>query len=204
MQKDKRIDDYIKKSANFAKPILVHLRELIHLACPEVKETMKWGMPFFDYLGPICNLAAFKQHAVFGFWKYTLLNDPKGYLTQRANSGGEAMGNLGRITDLKNLPPDEVLIDFIKQAKKLNEEGIKVPKKSTEKPELNIPDYFMNTLKENKKALTNFNGFSHSHKKEYIDWISSAKREETRLKRIETAISWLTEGKGKNWKYEKC
>src|SRR6185369_7961512 len=104
---DKRVDAYIAKAQPFAKPILEHLRMLIHKGCPEVQETIKWGMPSFDYKGPFFSIASFKEHAVFGFWKAKLLKDPKNYLSDRANEGGEAMGHGGRITKLSDLPPDK-------------------------------------------------------------------------------------------------
>lgn len=169
--KDKRVDSYIAKSADFAKPILSHLRELVHAACPDVEETMKWSFPHFDYKGMMCSMAAFKQHAVFGFWKSKLLNDPKNYLGEKFNQGGAAMGNMGRIASLKDLPPDKAIIDFIRQAKKLNDDGVKLPPrpKSTEKKELIVPNYLMGALRKNKKALATFDGFSYSNKKEYIE-----------------------------------
>ena len=200
----KEIDAYIKKSAPFALPILEHLRELVHTACPDVKESIKWGMPFFDYQGPLCNMAAFKQHAVFGFWKGKLLQDPKNYLQERSTEGGTAMGHLGRLTSVKDLPSDKVLIAFIKQAAKLNEEGIKLePKPKSEKKELVIPAYFKAALKTNKKAQDVFDAFSNSNKKEYVTWVTEAKTETTRAKRLETAIEWMAEGKIRNWKYLK-
>lgn len=203
-KKDKRIDTYITKAQPFAQPILKKLRELIHKGNPEVEETIKWGMPSFDYKGPFCSFASFKQHAVFGFWKYMLIKDPNGYLQDISNKGGDAMGNLGRITALKDLPPDKVIIDFIKQAKKLNDEGVKLPPKPKKpKTELIVPDYFIAALKKNKKAFEIFNNFSYSHKKEYLEWISEAKTEETRNRRIATAIEWMAEGKPRNWKYIK-
>lgn len=203
-KKDKRIDAYIEKAQPFAKPILNKLRELIHKGNPEVQETIKWGMPSFDYKGPFVNFASFKEHAVFGFWKYQLIKDPKGYLQDNAMKGGSAMGHLGRITNLKDLPPDKVIVDFVKQAKKLNDDGIKLPPK-TKKPktELIVPDYVTNALKKNKKAYEVFNVFSYSHKKEYVEWIKEAKTEETRNKRIATAIEWITKGKSRHWKYMK-
>ena len=204
MSKDKRIDTYIKKAQPFAQPILTHLRELVHKACPEVEETIKWGMPSFDYKGPFCHMASFKQHCVFGFWKDKLIEDKHGFLQVRSSEGGEAMGNLGRITSPEDLPADKIMLDYIKQAKKLNDEGVKLPAKpAKEKKELEIPDYFINALKRNKKAFETFNNFSYSHKKEYLQWITEAKTEATREKRITTAIEWMTEGKGRNWKYEK-
>jgi uncharacterized protein YdeI (YjbR/CyaY-like superfamily) len=204
MGKDKRINAYIDKAQPFAKPILKKLRELIHKGNPEVEETIKWGMPFFDYKGPFCNFASFKEHATFGFWKYKLIKDPKGYLQDVANKGGDAMGNLGRITSLKDLPPDKVFIDFIKQAKRLNDEGIKLPAKPKKtKAKLIIPDYLIKSIKKNKKAFNTFSNFSYSHKKEYVEWITEAKTEATRNKRIKTAIEWMSEGKPRNWKYRK-
>ncbi|MBI2427362.1 MAG: YdeI/OmpD-associated family protein [Ignavibacteriales bacterium] len=202
--KDKRIDAYISKAQPFAQPILKHLRSLVHKACPDVEETIKWGFASFDYKGPFCSMASFKQHAVFGFWKSKLLKDPKGYLGERFNRGGEAMGNLGRITSLKDLPPDKVIIDFIRQAKKLNDDGVKLPAApKKEKKELVIPDYFLTVVKKNNRAFATFQGFSYSHKKEYIEWITEAKTEETREKRLETALEWMSKGKSRNWKYVK-
>jgi hypothetical protein len=118
-KKDPRIDAYIAQSADFTKPVLKHLRKLVHQACPDAEETIKWSFASFDYKGPFCSMASFKQHCVFGFWKSKLLMDPGNYLGERFNQGGEAMGNMGRITSLKNLPPDRVILNFIKQAKKL-------------------------------------------------------------------------------------
>lgn len=199
---DKRIDAYIAKAAPFAQPILKHLRKLIHTACPDCEETIKWGMPSFDYKGPFCSFASFKAHAVFGFWKTALIDDPKGIL---AGNKDKAMGSLGRITDIKDLPSDKVIIGFIRSAKKLNDEGVKLPSrtgKSTPKP-LEIPGYFIKALKKNKQAFATFEAFSTSHKREYVEWITEAKTEPTRDKRMATTIEWLSEGKARNWKYMK-
>jgi uncharacterized protein YdeI (YjbR/CyaY-like superfamily) len=143
-------------------------------------------------------MAAFKAHCIFGFWKTALIPDPKGILTR------EAMGSLGRITGLKDLPSDKVIMDFIKLAVKLNDEGIKLPavKKKPAKP-LVIPDYFTKALKKDKKANATFEAFSPSHKKEYVEWITEAKTEETRERRMATALEWLGEGKARNWKYQR-
>ena len=203
-KKDIRIDDYIDQAQEFAQPVLIHLRQLVHKACPDVQETIKWGMPSFDYKGPYCGMAAFKQHAVFGFWKAKLINDPEGYLKDRAADGGEAMYQMGRITSLNDLPPDKVILDFLAQAKKLNDEGIKLPAEpKKKKTELVMPEELVTALKKNKKALATYEAFSPSHKREYLEWIQEAKTEATRQKRISTAIEWMTEGKNKNWKYER-
>lgn len=196
---DKRIDAYIERSAEFAQPILQHLRRLIHKACPDVTETLKWSMPSFEYKGILCGFAAFKQHATFGFWKQSLME------TDAFPKNKTAMGSFGRITSLKDLPSDKVMIGLIHQAMELNEKGVKVPKKpATAKKELIVPDDLKKALSKNKAAKIQFEKFSYSHKKEYVEWITEAKTDPTRLKRLGTTIEWLSEGKGRNWKYEKC
>ncbi|MEW6195028.1 MAG: YdeI/OmpD-associated family protein [Bacteroidota bacterium] len=200
--KDPRVDAYIARSKEFAVPILEHLRELAHKVCPEVEETIKWGMPYFDYKGMMCWMASFKQHCVFGFWKASLMKDKKLMANAKSES---AMGHLGRITSLKDLPSDKVLLSYIKEAKQLNDNNIKLPIKqiAKERKEIVTPDDFRKVLKKNKAALKVFENFSPSHKREYIEWITEAKTEETRSKRITTAIEWLSEGKPRNWKYMK-
>jgi len=200
-KKEKLIDAYIAKSADFAKPILNHLRKLVHDACPEVEEKVKWGMPFFDYKNaPMCNMAAFKQHAAFGFWKASLMKDKSLLETAQSET---AMGHVGRIASLKDLPSDKKSISWVKEAMKLNDEGIKVSKKTiAPKQEIEAPEYFTKALKKDKKALATFEGFSPSAKREYLDWVTSAKTEETKLSRLTQAIEWMAEGKKRNWKYE--
>lgn len=200
-QTDKRIDAYIDKSADFAKPILIHLRELVHKACPDVTETVKWGFPHFEYKGILCSMAAFKQHCAFGFWKAAVMDDPKDILETVGKTG---MGHLGNIKTVKDLPADKILAAYIKAAMKLNDGNITVPKpKATEKKELEVPVYFTKALSKNKQALKTFEAFSYSNKKDYVEWITGAKTEDTRNKRMATAIEWLAEGKIRNWKYVK-
>ncbi len=203
-KKDKRIDAYIAKSADFAKPIMKHFRKLIHKTCPDVIETIKWGMPSFEYKGPFVGFAAFKKHAVFSFWKGALMKDSK-ILMGKDTKG--VMGNLGKIESIEDLPKDTVLIKWIKEAKKLNDDGVKfvrAEKPKHERKEYTMPDYFLKVLYKNIKAKITFDNFSPSHKREYLEWIIEAKTEVTRNKRIETAIEWLNEGKSRNWKYQKC
>jgi uncharacterized protein YdeI (YjbR/CyaY-like superfamily) len=201
--RDKRIDAYIKNSADFAKPVLNHLRELVHKACPDVAETIKWGFPNFEYKGVLCSMAAFKEHCAFNFWKVKLMNDPYNILEKEERTG---MGVLGRIKSISELPKDKIFLSYIKEAVRLNDEGVKIQRKpaAKEKKELSIPDYFMKALKKDKKALKTFENFSYSHKKEYVEWVTEAKTEETRNKRLSTAVEWMAEGKGRNWKYVKC
>lgn len=196
-----QIDHYILKAQPFAQPILNHLRALIHHACPEVEERLKWSCPHFDYKGgPMANMAAFKQHCAFGFWKAALMKDK--VLLENAKEE-KAMGHLGRITSLKDLPSDKKIIAWIKEAMKLNDEGMKVPKKIIPKAEIKAPDYFIAALKKNKKAQQAYEAFSASCKREYLEWITEAKTEATKEKRMTQAIEWISEGKKRNWKYEK-
>lgn len=199
--KDKRIDIYIARSEPFAKPILVHLRKLIHMAVPEVEETMKWSFPHFDYHGMMCSMAAFKQHCTFGFWKAALMSDPDKILGSASES---AMGHFGRIATLNDLPSDRILIKYIKEAASLNKNGIKLPPRPrTQKKGINPPAYLTEALRKNKKAQQTFDAFTPSHKREYIEWIVEAKTEPTRQKRLITTIGWLSEGKPLNWRYMK-
>jgi uncharacterized protein YdeI (YjbR/CyaY-like superfamily) len=202
-KKEKAIDAYISKSADFAKPILNHIRELVHKTCPVVEEKMKWSFPHFDYKGEMmCSMAAFKQHAVFGFWKAALMKDPVLVETARSEV---AMGHLGRLTSVKDLPSDKKMMAWIKEAMLLNDKGIKLAAKpkAADKKELIIPDYFISALTKNKKAKQVFEAFAYSHQKEYVQWIAEAKTEDTRNKRMTTALEWLSEGKNRNWKYER-
>jgi uncharacterized protein YdeI (YjbR/CyaY-like superfamily) len=200
---DRRIDAYIARSADFAKPILKHLRKLVHAACPDVEETMKWSMPFFMHKGILCSMAAFKQHCSFGFWKRSLIL-PKGWTA--GNKQAEGMGQFGRICAMGDLPRDRVLIGYIKEAARLNENGTRLPPrpKAKEKKELSVPAELLSALNENEKALTTFENFSYSHKKEYVEWITEAKGEETRKRRLAAAMEWIAEGKSRHWKYAKC
>ena len=198
---DIRIDTYISKSPDFAGPVLNHLRNLVHAACPEIEETIKWGFPHFDYKGMLCSMAAFKQHCAFGFWKTALMKDAK----EMIGKNEYAMGHLGKITSLKDLPPDKKIMGWVKEAMKLNDDNIKLPerKKTVDKKDIEIPSSLQKALKENKPAAIVFNSFSPSHKKEYVEWINEAKTNETRNKRIAQTIEWVLEGKSRNWKYMK-
>jgi uncharacterized protein YdeI (YjbR/CyaY-like superfamily) len=193
---------YIAKAAPFAQPILKHFRELVHKVCPEVEETMKWSFPHYDYKGSMmCSMAAFKQHCAINFWKAPLMKNGK-ELVEKAKTE-EAMGHLGKITSLKDLPKDAVLSKYIKEAMRLNDEGIKMspkPKLSVTK-EITTPDYFFSAIRKNKKALKVWEEFSPGKRKEYIQWITEAKTEDTRNSRMETAVEWISEGKIRNWKY---
>jgi uncharacterized protein YdeI (YjbR/CyaY-like superfamily) len=197
---DPYVDTYIEKAQDFAKPILKHIRALVHEACPDVVETKKWSFPHFDYKGMMCSMAAFKAHCAFGFWKQSLLEDGA-FPAEKT-----AMGSFGRITSVKDLPSDKVMKKLIQDAMKLNDDGVKVTKSpvSKEKKELVVPDILKNALKTDARAAETFNNFPYSCKKEYVEWITEAKTDATREKRLATTMEWLAEGKKRNWKYEKC
>jgi len=198
-KRNPRVDAYIEKSADFARPVLTRIRDVVHAACPEVEEKMKWSFPHFDYKGMMCSMAAFKAHCTLGFWKAELV------LGDEAREGG--MGQFGRITSVRDLPSKKVLTGYVKQAMALNDAGVKPARvtraKKGKKPEAAVPGDLAAALKSNKKARATFEGFSPSHRREYIEWITGAKRAETRAKRIATTVEWLEEGKRQNWRYEK-
>lgn len=198
-QHDPRIDAYIAKSKGFARPILEHLRALVHRGCPQVEETIKWGMPYFLHHGMLCGMAAFKQHCSFGFWK--------GVLVVPGSDHADAMGQFGRIGSLADLPADAVLLDYLAKAMLLNEQGVKPPRGAQEggsKPELLAPEDLLDALAANQAAQACFEAFRPSHRREYLEWILEAKTPATRARRICQAVEWMSEGKSRNWKYQNC
>lgn len=196
---DKRVEAYIAKAAPFAQPILRELRAIVHEGCPEVVETIKWGFPNFDYKGIMCNMAAFKQHCTFGFWKSSLV------LGDQGNKSEDAHGQMGRLASVKDLPPRKVLLGYVRKAVRLNDTGVKVerPKKAP-KADVVVPTYFTAALKKNKKAFNAFEAFSTSKRRDYVEWITEAKTDTTRERRLQTSMEWIAEGKARNWKYERC
>ena len=200
-KKDPRVDAYIEKAAPFARPILRHLRQVVHAGCPKVEETIKWGMPHFDYKGMMCGMAAFKEHCTFGFWKEKVLGK-RLPLDVRSNQDG--MGTYGCIRTLDDLPPAAHLKVLVAEAAKLNDAGIKAHDGAKRPPRapLPVPDDFKAAMKKHPKAQAAFQALSPSHRREYIEWITEAKREETRRKRMETSLQWMVEGKARNWKYQ--
>ena len=193
--KDPRIDAYIARSADFAKPILTLIRKRVHAACPGATETIKWGMPFFEHAGPLCFMASFKAHAAFGIWKLGRVGG--------AGKDESAMGQHGRLTTVADLPNEKAFAALVKKAAALNEQGIKAPVKPKQaKTEAEIPADLKTALGKNKKAKSGFAELTPAQRREYIEWITEAKREETRAKRIATTVEWASEGKSMNWKYQ--
>ena len=201
MSKDKRIDTYIAKSAPFAQPILKHLRQLVHTNCPEVEETIKWNSPAFLYRGKLfCSCAAFKEHAVFGFWHQGM----EKLATREVGKTYDAMGLLGRLTSLEDLPGDKALVRYLRFAQKLHDSGEPTRPKAKPKAALPVPADLSAALKRSPKAASAWADFSPSCRREYIEWITEAKRPETREQRLLHAIEWTAEGKSRNWKYKNC
>lgn len=196
--RDPRVDAYIESAADFAQPILKHIREVVHKACPEIEETIKWGVPSFEYQGLLCHMAAFKGHCALGFWKHAMLFGQK-------EAPKRGMGSFGRITEKRQLPNQRELTRLIKEAKKLNAAGVTtVREKGLSKPKIAMHPDFKSALARKKKALSFFEGLAPSYKRDYLEWIADAKRDSTREKRIKDAVQWLSEGKRRNWKYENC
>lgn len=200
---DKRIDAYIAKAPEFAVPILEKVRRVFHKASPKIGETMKWSTPHFEYEGLIGGMAAFKKHVSVTLWKGKLLSDPEGLFSE---IGKTSMASL-KVASVKELPSEKVFVAYIKEAMRLNEEDVKLPTVANGKKKratLKVPDDLAAALKTNKKAKATFDGFSYTNRMEYIEWITDAKREATRAKRLATTIEWLSEGKSRNWKYQNC
>ncbi len=201
LHSDKRIDAYIKKSAPFAQPILIKLRANVHKYCPEVTETLKWNFPHFIYHDNIlCSMASFKQHCAFTFWLAEQMQNKHEVL--QVGKSRDAMGHLGKLTSVKDLPTDKIFGSYIKDAMSLIDSGVKLKKKSPKKASTAAQEDFLNTLAKNKRAFSAFEKFSPSQRKEYVGWIEDAKTDATRVKRIQTAVEWISEGKIRNWKYQ--
>lgn len=196
---DPRIDAYIARQADFARPILGHLRSAVHAACPEAEETLKWSMPHFLYKGQmLAGMAAFKAHATFGFWRGKEVLGETG-------AERDAMGQFGRLASVADLPTDDVLRELIRKAMALTDAGARPARpKAAAKPDLETPPELHTALSANPVARATFDGFPPSCRREYVEWVIEAKRPETRDKRIAQAVEWMTEGKRRNWKYENC
>ncbi len=198
MPTDPRIDSYIARRADFARPILAELRKRMHAACPLLEETIKWSHPFFVYRGQLlANMAAFKAHASFGFWARNAL---------ATGREGEAMGQFGRLTSVADLPPPAAFAGLVHDAMALIDGGKGKASRPARapKPAAAVPPALAEALARDAAAAAAFNAFSPSCRREYCDWIDEAKRDETRNKRVAETIGWLREGKKRNWKYENC
>jgi uncharacterized protein YdeI (YjbR/CyaY-like superfamily) len=195
------VDAYIAKAAPFAQPILEHLRDAVHEAAPGVEETIKWSRPFFLYRGIILgNISAFKQHCSFGLWGSEIAQA----LRADGVASSEGMGTFGKITTLSDLPTRKKLVSYIRDAAKSIDDGART--KSIARPKVAkaafvVADALAAALKKDKAASAKFEAMAPSCQREYSEWIADAKRDETRDKRLATALEWIAEGKHRHWKY---
>lgn len=200
---DPRVDAYIAGAAPFAQPILKHLRKLVHQEVPQAEETLKWRLPTFVLDGQIlCGMAAFKAHCAFMFWH----KDMEAVLGPVAEAAPTAYGNLGRVTSLEGLPSEKRMRGYLRKAAEIHASGVPArprAKKASSAP-AKVPSDLAAGMKKNRAAAETFAKLPPSGRKEYIEWIIEAKRDETRKKRVATALAWLAEGKSRNWKYENC
>jgi uncharacterized protein YdeI (YjbR/CyaY-like superfamily) len=195
---DPRIDAYIARQADFARPILDHLRAAIHAVCAEAEETLKWSMPTFMYKGEIlASMAAFKEHATFGFWR-------GGELLGEGERRLDAMGQFGRLRSVADLPEPDMLKALIQKAMALTDTGVKPARSKAAKGDFSVPEDLATALRASPAASATFDAFPPSCRREYVEWVTDAKRPETRAKRIVQAVEWIAEGKRRNWKYENC
>jgi uncharacterized protein YdeI (YjbR/CyaY-like superfamily) len=201
MSKSAEVDAYIAKSAEFARPILKRVRAAMHKACPQIEETIKWGVPHFEYKGVVAGMAAFKQHASYGFWKQRLMKDPDGLFPP---PGDSSMGGR-KVRSVDDLPSDAILVRYIKAAVALNEKGTKLQRPPRRKrPPPKVPPDLVAAFRKSAKAKATYAALSPSQQREYVEWITEAKQEATRQKRLATAIEWMAAGKPRNWKYLNC
>lgn len=200
----KRVDQYIGKAPDFARPILKKLRKSVHKGCPGVEEVIKWGVPYFTYNGMLCGMAFFKKHVSFGFWKSKEMDDPVGLF--ETGTGKKASMCNAHFHSLKELPTQKVLVDYVKRAVKLNEASSKkkTPRKKAKKIAVQVPADLAKQLAKHKKAKAFFDSLAPGQRRDYVVWITEAKREATREKRLATTIEWLSDGKRRHWKYESC
>jgi hypothetical protein len=198
---DPRIDAYVAKAAPFARPVLRHLRAIVHAAVPDAEETVKWGFPHFVKDGIVCSFAAFKGHCAFSLWKgRQLLGDA---------ASRDAMGQFGRITAVEDLPPRAEIVRLVREAVARNAPGSKPPRPAPARPrpprpEAKVPADLAAALRKDARARATFDGFPPSARREYVDWIVEAKGADTRARRLAQAVAWMAEGKRRNWKYERC
>jgi uncharacterized protein YdeI (YjbR/CyaY-like superfamily) len=199
MTRDPRVDAYIARQADFAKPILERLREAVREACPQCEETLKWSAPAFIYKGNIlAQMAAFKAHASFGFWQGKKV-------TGETPKEKEAMGSFGKLRSVADIPDKRTMTRLVRKAMALVDSGGKAPRPLKHaKPPLEVPADLKAAFARNAAARATYDGFPVSARRDYLDWLTDAKRPETRSKRLEQTVEWLAEGKRRHWKYENC
>ena len=170
---------------------------MVHEACPDCEETLKWSMPSFIYKGKIlAGFASFKAHATFGYW-----NEPGARArTRRAERDGPV-----RPADLaRRSAAARDLVALTHKAMTLIDDGVKPRATSTKKAPFTVPQDLRAAIDAVPAAKATFDGFPPWCQREYVEWVTEAKRDETRAKRLDQTVEWLAEGKRRNWKYENC
>lgn len=196
---DPRVDAYIARAQPFARPILRRLRALVHQACPDVRETMKWSFPHFDYKGMYCSMAGFKAHCSLSFWKHSLLARERLVPAER-----DGMGSLGRFRSVDAMPSDDELLNVLAAARALNDAGVRIVRPTPKrKPPLRVPPYVRAAVRRRKGATAAFDALTPSHRREYVEWVADAKTPETRARRLDKMVAQLVKGHSLNAKYER-
>ena len=201
-ERSAEVEAYVAGAPEFARPILERIRDAFHAGCPDLVERMKWGIPAFEYKGMLGGMAFFKKHVAFGFWKGRVMADP----AHLFDGGPRASTMNVKVASLADLPPKKVLVAYVREAKRLNDEGVKDPVRARPRGsiEVKVPDDLASALARNSRARKTFEAFTAGQRRDYVEWLEEARRPETRAKRLETTIEWLGEGKTRNWKYERC
>jgi uncharacterized protein YdeI (YjbR/CyaY-like superfamily) len=203
--KNPAVDAYIAKSGDFAKPILKHVRKLMHRGCPRIEETIKWGVPAFERSGIVAMMAAFKNHVSFGFWSERLIREKLGADAKRLFPADAKLGMGGRrYLTRAELPADALILRGVKAAVALNEAGMRPKRALKRKPPPKAPPYLVAALAKNARARATFARFTPAQQREYVEWLAEAKQEATRARRLAQAVEWLAAGKRRNWKYQDC
>ena len=203
--KNPAVDAYIAKSADFARPILKHVRKLVHKGCPKIEETIKWGVPAFEREGIVAMMAAFKQHVAFGFWRERLIRERLGADADRVFPKDAKLGMGGRRYHSRDeLPPDAVIVRAVKLAVALNESGLHPKREVKRKPAPKAPPDLAAALRKNSRARAFYATLAPGKQREYVEWLLEAKQAATRERRLAQAIAWLATGKPRYWKYQDC
>jgi len=197
---DARVDAYILKAPEFAQPILERIRASFHAGCPDLKENIKWGVPAFERNGLLGGMAFFKAHVSYGFWRSGEMEDPLGWLGKERKASFMSL----KVASVKELPTKAALTKYVKEARRVDQEVPKNAPKKSKSAAPKAPAVMTKAIGQNKQAAAFWKGLTPGYRKEYVEWVTEAKREATQEKRLAQTVEWLAEGKTKNWKYKDC
>ncbi|MCB0792148.1 MAG: DUF1801 domain-containing protein [Flavobacteriales bacterium] len=201
MIETERINSHIAEQDEWKRRLMVRLRQLIHQVDPGIEETWRWNGPHFDRNGIMLGMSAHKTCVSIWFHKGALLKDPRRLFEPLEKDEAKGM----RVYKLKESDAidEKAFTELVKQAVKLNEDGVKLSEAKPARKTLVVPPELESVLKKDQHAMTNWEGFSYSKKKDYIEWVTDAKREETRKRRIAQAFQLIRDGLALNERYEK-